>query len=376
MWRALMRYVFYMILIMMISSCKSPNREKLVGEWQGFSGNGELRENISYIFHLDGTGEWSEGKMKWKIRDFSLNEKRDPPVLTLKLEDPFGDRKNQKRLVEFVTETEIIFTDAEAGEITLYMDKGRLVRARLEKLRNTNKNAMIADCALIAALSQRFYRTPESLGGGGYSFKGFKILANLRETANGEYNTAVVGDTLSIVGIGKKFGMEEVMPLKMTLTVLPRSLDVNLQVRDELANDQRQEFSVKILSLQNFLLFDEQGHQVALEIGAWERERAQNEAFKDANRGALLHQCATIATRSQNYYRKPKTLAGGALSFKGFKIRAGLRESHNGKFSTTAVTDSTLVIVGIGKEIGDDNENPVKISMTVTPSAIATQIVN
>jgi Tfp pilus assembly protein PilE len=61
---------------------------------------------------------------------------------------------------------------------------------------NSNRDAVISDLTTIAAQAQQFYKKPAALGGGGNSFTGFSIPANMKKNANGTYTAAVTSSVL------------------------------------------------------------------------------------------------------------------------------------------------------------------------------------
>lgn len=52
---------------------------------------------------------------------------------------------------------------------------------------DSNRQAVIGDLVNLAAKAQRYYRTPEQLGGGTQNFNGFALGSNEEENANGIY---------------------------------------------------------------------------------------------------------------------------------------------------------------------------------------------
>jgi len=58
---------------------------------------------------------------------------------------------------------------------------------------NSSQDAVVADCTNLGALAQQYYKKPVAMGGGGNSFVGFAVPANLDTTANGTY--AITGTT-------------------------------------------------------------------------------------------------------------------------------------------------------------------------------------
>jgi Tfp pilus assembly protein PilE len=81
----------------------------------------------------------------------------------------------------------------------------------------------------------------------------------------------------------------------------------------------------------------------------------------NANRDAVTNDLVDLASRAQQYFRKPAALGGGGNSFAGLTAdAAGLRKltnqakNANGIYAIqTAGTATGLVIQGIGTEHGD-----------------------
>lgn len=92
-----------------------------------------------------------------------------------------------------------------------------------------------------------------------------------------------------------------------------------------------------------------------------------------ANRDAVTNDLVNLASRAQQYYRRPTALSGGGNSFVGLTADAsGLAKltskstNANGTYSIqTAGTATSVVIRGIGKEKGADGTNPLNMSMYV-----------
>ena len=96
-----------------------------------------------------------------------------------------------------------------------------------------------------------------------------------------------------------------------------------------------------------------------------------------ANRDALISDCANIAAMAQQYYRKPASMGGGSNSFIGFEINPNLSKNANGKYILENVDSESLSIVGEGREIGNDGSNVIKVIIKVLPDRIEqTKIIN
>ncbi|MBA4321096.1 MAG: hypothetical protein C0412_22120 [Flavobacterium sp.] len=67
---------------------------------------------------------------------------------------------------------------------------------------NSNRDAVTSDLTTIAAQAQQFYKKPTALGGGGNSFTGFTIPANMQKNPNGSYTATVTATEVTLVGKG------------------------------------------------------------------------------------------------------------------------------------------------------------------------------
>ena len=65
-----------------------------------------------------------------------------------------------------------------------------------------------------------YYRKPSSLGGGGNSFTGWTVPADMTTTATGSFTSTAYNDSLVIIGTGNEVttGTDSV---RVKLTVLP-----------------------------------------------------------------------------------------------------------------------------------------------------------
>ena len=89
-----------------------------------------------------------------------------------------------------------------------------------------NGSAVTSDNMNIAALAQQFILKPQSMGGGGISFAGFAIPANLATTANGTYTVTATAGSAVITGTGnvKNSGNKVYI---ITTTVNPTSVSTS-----------------------------------------------------------------------------------------------------------------------------------------------------
>jgi hypothetical protein len=95
-----------------------------------------------------------------------------------------------------------------------------------------------------------------------------------------------------------------------------------------------------------------------------------------SNRDAIASDLETQASRAQIYQKRPKSLGGGGGSFVGFRISNGTLTNHNGTYSVTSATATSVVIQGIGHEIGYDQSTSVKVAMTVSADTISVAELN
>lgn len=99
-----------------------------------------------------------------------------------------------------------------------------------------------------------------------------------------------------------------------------------------------------------------------------------NESAAQANLDAVSNDLLNLASRAQQYYRKPSSMGGGGKTFLGLTADSqGLLQltaqaaNDNGGFAISTPGDSTQVIIqGTGLEDGDGDGNPVLVSCTVT----------
>lgn len=119
-----------------------------------------------------------------------------------------------------------------------------------------------------------------------------------------------------------------------------------------------------------------------------------NSSSKDAGRDQVISQLTNLASKAQQYYKKPNSLGGGENKFAGFKIGTTDASSSIGNFdvstgstapstltavtygSTVADQDTVVYLVGSGTDKGNDDTNPVKAYTMVTPTHIQTVVLN
>ncbi len=107
-----------------------------------------------------------------------------------------------------------------------------------------------------------------------------------------------------------------------------------------------------------------------------------NESAANANLDAVSNDLLNLASRAQQYYRKPTSMGGGGKSFTGLTAdAAGIAQltsnpvNDNGTVSiSVAGNDSLVTIQGLGVEDADKDGDPVLVSCTVTSSGASLSI--
>jgi len=94
-----------------------------------------------------------------------------------------------------------------------------------------------------------------------------------------------------------------------------------------------------------------------------------------SNRDAVVADLMQLASIAQTYYQKPIALAGGGNSFTGFQIPSQLVSTSNGTY-TLNPGDQIVTLVGTGTQTGNDNANPVKATIVLSPAGITRTTIN
>ena len=92
-----------------------------------------------------------------------------------------------------------------------------------------NRDAVVADLTTLASMAQQYYRKPDALGGGGNSFAGWTIPAQLDTTGNGTYTISTVGSAtgIGITGTGNELGDNGTSEIVMVIAVTPTDFTVS-----------------------------------------------------------------------------------------------------------------------------------------------------
>jgi Tfp pilus assembly protein PilE len=106
------------------------------------------------------------------------------------------------------------------------------------------------------------------------------------------------------------------------------------------------------------------------------------EGAVSANRDAITNDLLDLSVRAQQYYRRPKSMAGGGDNFSGLKMgalsnAAGSNSSFtnvHGTFTLTSVTSTQIVLSAVGIE-PNGMGNLVSVEMHITSTRMDTTIV-
>lgn len=97
-----------------------------------------------------------------------------------------------------------------------------------------------------------------------------------------------------------------------------------------------------------------------------------------ANKDAVTNDLVNLASRAQQYYRRPFALGGGQGSFGTLTALSQLTakpSNANGTYSLLTTGTTSIVLEGIGTEKGTDG-NPLKIDMTVYADSTTVKFFN
>jgi len=95
-----------------------------------------------------------------------------------------------------------------------------------------------------------------------------------------------------------------------------------------------------------------------------------------SNRDAIASDLENHAARARVFQKRPRYLGGGGGSFVGFQLSSGSVKNSNGVFSVHDANATSVIIEGIGHEIGYDRTSPVKVAMTVSADTMTVAELN
>lgn len=110
---------------------------------------------------------------------------------------------------------------------------------------------------------------------------------------------------------------------------------------------------------------------------AQEKSRKTPQKIKEtqANYDAMIADIKVLALNAQEYYKKSLSQKGGGNKFTGWIIPSGTEKTLNGTY-TAKVEISQVTIVGVGKMIGHDEKNNIRVTAVVGPKGIKSLTIN
>ncbi len=94
-----------------------------------------------------------------------------------------------------------------------------------------------------------------------------------------------------------------------------------------------------------------------------------------SNRDAVISHLTTLGSNAQLFYRKPIPLGGGGIAFTGWTIPTNLASTASGTFTAT-VAATSVTLVGVGNQTGNDGSTNVKVTMVIGPNSITSTTIN
>jgi len=104
-----------------------------------------------------------------------------------------------------------------------------------------------------------------------------------------------------------------------------------------------------------------------------------NDSAVSANRDAVTNDLVNLASRAQQYYRRPTALGGGGGSFANLTAGSGMRlltktsgtsmMNGNGTYTISSTAPTQITLQGFGTETGNDGTNRVTVVMDVWPDS-------
>ncbi len=86
-------------------------------------------------------------------------------------------------------------------------------------LENTNREQLISTIYDIGLLAQQYSKKDVKAGGGGGTFNGWVIPAQLRSTESGTFNAFVSQDKVNLTAVGKEIGMNGITNVRVNAIV-------------------------------------------------------------------------------------------------------------------------------------------------------------
>ncbi|MFO7448018.1 MAG: hypothetical protein R6W90_16770, partial [Ignavibacteriaceae bacterium] len=74
------------------------------------------------------------------------------------------------------------------------------------------------------------------------------------------------------------------------------------------------------------------------------------------------------------YYKKPKMLGGGGMSFEGWKFPSEMQTTAAGSYIAQVNDDNTVIITGTGNEVVTGTDS-IKVKVTVLPNSYTPEVI-
>ena len=94
-----------------------------------------------------------------------------------------------------------------------------------------SRDAITNEMIRLAARAQQYYRTPQSMMGGGHSFSGLDDIKLLTSASTGvvaNYSLTNEGNSITLTGVGKDLGRDGINPVTVVMVVLKDSMFLDL----------------------------------------------------------------------------------------------------------------------------------------------------
>lgn len=93
-------------------------------------------------------------------------------------------------------------------------------------LENTNREQLISSIYDLGLMAQQHYKKDVSAGGGGGTFTGWVIPAQLRNTESGSFNAVVSSNSVNLTAVGKEIGMNGITNVRVNAVVDEKGIKI------------------------------------------------------------------------------------------------------------------------------------------------------
>lgn len=95
-------------------------------------------------------------------------------------------------------------------------------------LENTNREQLISSIYDLGLMAQQHYKKDVSIGGGGGTFTGWFIPAQLRNTESGSFNAVVSPNSVNLTAVGKEIGMNGITNVRVNAIVDEKGIKITV----------------------------------------------------------------------------------------------------------------------------------------------------